>query len=142
MTSCCRCSPSPLSRFVCLHDSNEIPTAIPMFSGSGNKTRLLCGDCPTCRFVRNQRLRILTSDEQTSQPIHMSGSLRSSLVVYSPSPKHGYGRWNCVDYFDSIRAENHAISINFRLMAAIFDFQHTQTLQYSLSLSVLPYPEN
>ena len=25
----------------CIHDSNGIPTAIPMFSGSGNKTRLL-----------------------------------------------------------------------------------------------------
>ena len=35
------------------------------------------------------------------------------------------------------------LSINFRLMAAIFDFQHTQTSDsVPISLSVLPDPEN
>ena len=44
-----------------MHDRNEIPTAISMFSGSGNKTRLLQRLPDVWICIRNRRWRILTS---------------------------------------------------------------------------------
>ena len=61
---------------------------IPMFSGSGNKTRLLrkLVDVWICKELMMAHIYFqLTDTISNSELIHTSGSLRSSLVVY-PDP--------------------------------------------------------
>jgi len=62
---------------VSIYDSNEIQTAIPMFSGTG--------DCPTCGLYKESKMAPiilqLTHAICKSQLIDTSGSLHSNLVL-------------------------------------------------------------
>ena len=77
-----------------------------------------------------------------SSQIHTLISLRSSLVLL-PDPENR-GTAVGVSFLSCLQAEIYAMSyIYFRLMAAIFDFQHTQTSDSTLTcLYILPDPEN
>ena len=66
------------------HDRNELPTSIPMFSGSGNTERLvrILYDAWVCWKSNMAHINLRWKDAIfNSQPIHTSGSLRSSPVV-------------------------------------------------------------
>ena len=86
-----RWQPVTVSRYdithisACMHDSNEIPTAIPMFSGSDNETRQLWR-LPDVLKMAHTNFRV-TDAIFSSQLVHTSGSLCSSLVVL-PDPEN------------------------------------------------------
>ena len=70
----------------CIHDSNEIPTTKLTFSGSGNKTGLLCRlpDAWICKELEMARLnKQLTDTIFNSQLIHTSAV---SAIVWLCSP--------------------------------------------------------
>ena len=68
----------------CMHYHNESPTTISMFSGSGNKTRLLrrLPDALICKESKMAHIDCqLTNAIFNSQLIYTSDSLRGALVV-------------------------------------------------------------
>jgi hypothetical protein len=70
----------------CIQDSNETPTAMPMYSGSGYKTRLMQKQLDVWIGEESKIPNIncwLTDAMFNSQPLHKSVSLRSSLFVLS-----------------------------------------------------------
>ena len=76
-----------------------------------------------------------------SSQIHTSSSLRSSLIVLPDSENMGVAFE--ILLLSCIRAEIYVISYLLPVMAAIFDFQHTQaSIRNLTSLFVLPDLEN
>ena len=119
----------------CIKYNNELKTALPMFSGSGYTTSLL-------RTLPNvwtwKELKIAVVNRKFNMRhlwFHMSNSLRSSLVLL-PDPENMAIAVR-ISLLLCIQAE--ICVIYFRLMAAIFNFQPTQTSNsIHLCLSVLP----
>ena len=67
----------------CMHDSNEIPNAIPMFLGSDCTTIGYCGDSRTCKLVGNQQLRPVTGSLQRN-----SNGFTHAFVFHMESSKN------------------------------------------------------
>ena len=79
----------------CIRERKEIPTAVPMFSGSGNKTRLLRR--PLDVWIREESRMAdinfrLTDVFVKCTQVHTTNSFRSSLVVVARPWKRGYNR--------------------------------------------------
>ena len=73
---------------VCIHDSKEIPAAIPMFWGRA--TRLdYCGDCTTCGLFGNEIWRPFTGSRYvitfTLACIHDSNEIPTAIPMFSGS---------------------------------------------------------
>jgi len=135
-----------------IHDINEIPTAIPMFSRSGNTTTTAEWCCVILTFFKWKHIKPLDVIKCVSSfcrqlwflpfPHIEHFSEKSSRVRVARCRKHGCSRWNFVSIMyrsRDMRYFSYLLPVN----AAIFDLSPIRTSGILRSTSVvLPDLEN